>query len=679
MIDLSEIFGPGGILSRTLPAFEWRPQQLEIAQAVDAAFRAGSNLIVEGPCGSGKSFAYLVPAIFHAVKREQRVVVATANIALQEQLVERDLPVLARALDLPFHFTLVKGRSNYVCLQRFYENGREGLLDLEEEKGTRKANAQIERIEAWIEETTTGDRSELPFTPDSGIWRRYAVTGEECPGKSCHLFGECFAVRALEAARSAHIVVCNVHLLLANVAAGGNILPPFDLLVCDEAHKLADVARSFFGARITKRAFLRLAPVLRALQRNRLRETLHKAAERYFSTLRDLYRSGGYRGRLTEPPPCSGIQLFRIVGDIEGLLKEEIAVAEEKTPPDPLFLTLLKRSLQQARSLRLRLDLLATMEDEGYAYFIEMQGEHPALCAKSVAPAEHLKRELFDPLKSVVLTSATLTTAGSFEYIERETGLEGAETRVVESPFDFGQQALLCIPRGIPEPNDPTFVSTVVPLIREIVEMMQGRALVLFTSYRNMNEVARHLADLPFPVYKQGDLPRSQLLERFRAEVSSVLLGTESFWSGVDCPGETLSCLIIDRLPFPRPDDPVVDLICSRDAAWFTNFSLPRAVIAFKQGVGRLIRARADRGVVVVLDRRLSTKGYGRTFLESLPPMPVVTDPAAIAPFLAAGTAKEPPPLPPSACATSPPPDATVPGKPQGNRTGSPRRRRPRR
>ncbi|RME42781.1 MAG: ATP-dependent DNA helicase [Deltaproteobacteria bacterium] len=676
MIDLSRVFGPEGMLSRTLPGFEWRPQQLEIAQAVDAAFAAGSNLIVEGPCGSGKSFAYLVPAIFHAVEREKRVVVATANIALQEQLVERDLPLLARAIDLPFRFALVKGRSNYACLQRFYENGREGLLDLGEGEEGVEANAQIERIEAWIEETVTGDRSELPFNPDPGIWRRYAVTGEECPGRSCHLFGECFAVRALEAARCAHIVVCNVHLLLANVNAGGNILPPFDILVCDEAHKLTDVARTFFGARITERAFLRLDPVLRALQRNRLRETLRKAAERYFSALRDHYRKGGHRGRLTEPPPCSGIQLFRLVGDIEGLLKEEIAVAEGKTPPDPLFLTLLKRSLQQARSLRLRLDLLSTMADEGYAYFIEMQGEHPALCARSVAPAEHLRRELFDRLESVVLTSATLATAGSFEFIERETGLEGAETLVVESPFDFGKQALLCIPQGIPEPNDPNFVAAAVPLIRGVVERVQGRALVLFTSYRNMNEVARHLADLPFPVYKQGDLPRSQLLERFRAEVSSVLLGTESFWSGVDCPGETLSCLIIDRLPFPRPDDPVVDLICSRDTAWFTNFSLPRAVIAFKQGVGRLIRARGDRGVVVVLDRRLSTKGYGRAFLASLPPMSVVTDPAALAPFLAAGTGGEPPLTPPSVCATSPPPDATLPGKPRENRSGSPRRRR---
>jgi ATP-dependent DNA helicase DinG len=626
---LDEIFGAGGRLAAALPGYAPRPGQIAYARAVDAAIRAGQHLMAEGPTGTGKSIGYAVPLSHHVAAEGRRAVIATANIALQEQLVRKDLPLLARALPWPVSFALLKGRNNYLCRSRLAETVGRPSLHL----GDAPAEVEMERaITAWAATTATGDVSELPFEPPPRIWLRFAVHAEDCPGPDCHFATDCHALRARAAAARAGIVVTNYHLLFAHLKVRDEtdedlVLPPFALAVLDEAHKAADIARDFFGFRVTASAVRWAGRRLAMMGEDALAARLERESRRFFDELLAYRRTPAYRSRLREPEPVGWTPLYETLSDAaraSGAAAEAAQDAEDHAA----FARAGTRAAALAAALEEAMTLAA--EDES-AYFVDLDARgRAALCGRPIEVAPRLARSLFARAASVTVTSATLTTAGSFEWVARELGVEAPRQIIAESPFRFDEQALLVVPAAICDPTDADFPRAVAEMVAEVVDRARGRTLGLFTSYRNLNLAYERLARSGHRVLRQGDLPRTALLDEFRQDVRSVLLGTESFWGGVDVPGESLSCVIIDRLPFPTPDDPLLDAICERDPSCFRTQMLPRAVIAFKQGFGRLIRTATDSGVVVVLDRRLVTKAYGRVFLASLPEVPVSRDLASI-------------------------------------------------
>jgi ATP-dependent DNA helicase DinG len=615
---IDTVFGPNGTFARRFQGYAPRRGQIELTRAVDRAIEENAHLMAEAPTGTGKSIAYLVPAIQHAVKHNKRVLVVTGNIALQEQLVGKDLPLLAEVLPWDFSFALLKGRQNYLCPSRLHEQEAEPQLDM---PGEPFDADMYQAILAWAETTETGDKSELPFEPPARLWRRFSIASEDCKGSECRLRDKCFAAKAKARAEEAMVVIANYHLLLLHlhlreITGRDLILPPFDIAVCDEGHKMADIAREFFGFRVTAGSVRWAGRLLDRIGRIGLAKALEAAASVFIDALDAYERSEAYERRLRAPGVVPHQALRAAL--VETFRAYQEGMEEEVLDPDAR--AELTRAMARAMALVLQLDSSMGLTDEGSVYFLErLPKGGVALASKVVDVSERLRKLFFDATPSVIVTSATLTTGGSFEHAKREMGVLEARELVVESPFDFEKQALLIVPEGMPSPQEPVFADAVADVVARIVDLAEGRTLGLFTSYRNMNAAYERLAGCGYRVLRQGDAPRTQLIEAFRKDVRSVLLGTESFWAGVDVPGESLSCVIIDRLPFPPPDDPVLDAVSERDPDWFQDFSLPRAIIAFKQGFGRLIRSQLDRGVVVVLDERLVTKRYGKKFIRSLP------------------------------------------------------------
>lgn len=613
---LQDIFGADGLFARRFAGYETRPGQVALARAVDDAFAAGEHLLAEGPCGTGKGMSYLVPSVRHAVTRGKKVIVATANIALQEQLVGKDLPLLREILPEPFTFALMKGKNNYACSDRLYA-GQVG--NLFSDSVASEDQEQYAAILAWARETETGDVSELSFKPRPSLWRKLCGDAEECDGDRCRKT-ECFAFKARQAAREAQIVVCNYHLLFSHLqvrAATGMdlILPPFDLAVCDEGHEMAEIARDFFGFRVTEFALRRLVrPLVRAGALD-LGARIREAAEVFFRSVREYGRSPRHKARIKERSFVEGRPVLAALDAHQRYWSaRRDAAADDEEARD------IARRLARGESLRERLDAALRLEDENFVYWVEEDDQGRAtLSGKPIDVAPYLREELFGATESVAVTSATLATGGNFDFIRDQIGLEGNRELVVESPFDFREQVLLVVPEMACEPNDPSFPEEVAGEFGEILDLVGGRTLGLFTSYRNLHAVYDRIAGNGHRILVQGERPRTQLVQDFKEDVASVLIGTASFWTGIDVPGESLTCLVIDRLPFPTPDDPVMDAVCERDKRWFARQSIPRAVIALRQGFGRLIRSRRDRGVVVVFDRRLVEKPYGKVFLRSLP------------------------------------------------------------
>lgn len=614
---IDTVFGPNGIFARRFQGYAPRRGQIELTRAVDRAIEENAHLMAEAPTGTGKSIAYLVPAIRHAVQHGKRVLVVTGNIALQEQLVGKDLPLLAEVLPWEFSFALLKGRQNYLCPSRLHEQEAEPQLDI---PGEPFDVDTYQAILSWAETTETGDKSELPFEPPARLWKRFSITSEDCKGNECRFRDQCFAAKAKAHAEQAMVVVTNYHMLLLHlhlreITGRDLILPPFDIAICDEGHKMADIAREFFGFRVTAGSVRWAGRLLGRMGHIRLATALETEVSAFFDALDTYASSDAYDRRLRVPGVVTHqalraalVETFRVYQEGMDDVLDSDARAE------------LTRAMARAMALVLQLDSAMGLTEEGSVYFLERLPKGGlALASKVVDVSERLRKLFFDATPSVIVTSATLTTGGSFEHAKRELGLRDARELVVESPFDFERQALLIVPEGMPSPQEPVFADAVADVVARIVDLAEGRTLGLFTSYRNMNAAYERLSGCGYRVLRQGDAPRTQLIEAFRKDVRSVLLGTESFWAGVDVPGESLSCVIIDRLPFPPPDDPVLDAVSERDPDWFQDFSLPRAIIAFKQGFGRLIRSQLDRGVVVVLDERLVTKRYGKKFIRSLP------------------------------------------------------------
>jgi len=618
---ISEVFGDGGLFASRFPGYEMREGQVALARMVDEAMSGGRHALGEGPCGTGKSVAYAVPAVYRAHHEKKRVVIATANIALQEQLVRKDLPMLASVLPWPFTFALLKGRNNYVCLDRRAESEARGeLRGLYYDDQQR----QVDDVLAWAEATKTGDVSELPFIPHAQVWSKFSVGSDECKGEGCPFRDGCFAERAKGLAQDADLVVTNYHLLFAHLALRAEtgqdlVLPAFDLLILDEAHEAAEIAREFFGFTVSEQTFARLATVAADLGNKQLAGELRQEAQRLFTTLGSYARSPRYKRRLKEPGFASDAGLQRALGRLVTLATakatDELADKKERATA--------RNAAKNAAIAGARVAEGLALSDAGKVYWLDVDTKgRTKLRGKPIDVSELLRAELFARCPSVSLVSATLTTSGTFDFVRREVGVpEDALEVIAETPFDFEALALLVVPERLPDPRDADFIAEAARIFQHVVDACDGRTLGLFTSYRNLNAVYDRLDGRDHRVLRQGDLPRAELTRIFKEDTGSILLGTESFWTGIDVAGEALTGLVIDKLPFPPPDDPVIDAICERDPRAFDNYLVPLAIIALRQGVGRLIRCKTDVGVAVILDKRIAEKGYGKKFLKSLPPM----------------------------------------------------------
>ena len=646
-----DAFRPEGLLSETLEGYEERPPQRDLALAVEEAFGKGQHLAAEGPTGVGKSLSYLVPAIRKVIEdreagnEDARCVVVTANIALQEQLVFKDLPFLQEVLPDDFSYELVKGRNNYLCLDKRREFCEEraqlafgqdvkALSDGDLMGVVAGASHREQQILDWSKQTTTGDRSELDFEPTDQEWRQFSVTAQDCLGQGCPHREQCFATRQRKALQQTDVIVANYHFLFAAIEmrrqTGKDIvLPPFQYLVLDEAHRAADIARDFFGWNVSGYAVSRVEKALRRAARghddqsdwNRLADTLAAELRGFVEHLEVLH--GDERGalRIRKAGQIRALSLAQVLretssalDDIQGsLLGREKAVTQQHR--------------ERAALLADELEELSALSDSNGVYFIERFGKSRAMraCKRMKQVGGFLWDVMFSHTTSTVITSATLAIDGSCSFVRNEIGMRDGREIIVDSPFNHREQGLIVLSPNAPNPKEEGYPEKVADVLRYAVRQAGGRTLGLFTSYRVLRVVAEALrADEEiagkYTILVQGDAPRMTLAKRFKEDVTSILLGTESFWTGVDVPGEALSCLVVDKIPFPSPGEPVLDAL-SEDAgrAAFFEISVPRAVLQLRQGVGRLIRRGDDRGVVIILDNRLVTKGYGSTFVNSLP------------------------------------------------------------
>jgi ATP-dependent DNA helicase DinG len=624
-------FGEGGLLARALPGYEERPAQRRLSEAVDGVLREGGLLLAEAGTGTGKTLAYLLPA----VDLGRRVVVSTGTKNLQEQLIAKDIPLLARALGRDLSVAVMKGRGNYLCLLRHRSFGQAGSFRRLDEIPLYRA------VESWAPETSTGDRAEVGDLPDSvDFWREISAASENCIGQSCSEFDACWITRMRQRALEADIVVVNHHLLCADLAVKdgsyGQVIPPYDTVILDEAHLIEDVATQYFGVQVSSHRVDELGrDVERELKAARIDgrevhaelDAVRHRADRLFTLLSrgrgERLGPGWLTSRLAEE---SQSLLLRL----EGLRTAILALPDR---PDPLT-----AMASRAQALASELSFLLAAEDDAHVFFVETRGRGVFLKATPIDVSERLRELLFDRVRAAVLTSATLAVDGAFAYVKDRLGIEATDELLLPSPFRFEDQSIFYVPRRMPEPQSPAFVDRAAEEVVRLLEMSRGRAFVLFTSYANMNAVAERVAGrIDYPMLIQGEAPKAALLETFRTTPGAVLFATQSFWQGVDVVGEQLSCVIIDKLPFASPGDPVVaariDRLRNRGGNPFAEYQVPVAILMLKQGLGRLIRSARDRGILAVLDSRLVEKPYGRRFLASLPPARLVHDLREVAAF----------------------------------------------
>jgi ATP-dependent DNA helicase DinG len=607
-----DAFGPGGALERALPAFEPRREQAALAAAVERALATGDHLLAEAGTGTGKSLAYLIPAL----ESGQRVVVATATKALQEQLLAQEVPAAARALGRDVDVAVLKGRQNYLCRKQLQGFGPMLLRSPRDE-------AAYTAIEPWLGETATGDRAELMVEPSETLWAELAVGSDRCAGRRCPFHSTCFAEAARARAGEVELVIVNHALYFADLAAGGGVLPNHEAVVFDEAHRLEECAAAWLGGRVSRFGLRRLAADVDRASREASQPAPARTLDRVElagEQLLALVAPPAGRRRLREPPPAEVAQLAAALGaladelhgrgeDLDALSRRALGVAaqvEACLEPDPL-------------------ERVVWAEPDAVAWApVDVSGE--------------LRERLWDDGPTAILVSATLTTGEDAGFVRRRLGVDRARELVVGSPYDFGEQALLYVPRHLPDPRSEEFAARVADETAALLALSEGRALVLTSSYRALDVLTHRVRGrVPYDVLVQGEEPRERLLERFRAEIDSVLLATSTFWQGVDVPGESLSLLVIDKLPFSAPGDPLHEARCEAVEAsggdWFRDFALPTAILQLRQGFGRLIRGYGDRGVVAILDPRLRTRAYGRAFLAALPRCPVTDDRAAVGAF----------------------------------------------
>lgn len=642
VMECADILGPGGLIARRLPNYEHRREQLEMAEAVTRAFEQPEHLLVEAGTGVGKSFAYLVPAIERVAHHKQRVVVSTHTIALQEQLINRDIPFLQSVLPMEFSAVLMKGRGNYIGLRRLARASQRQELLFD----SRSAREELWRIEDWAYRTRDGSLSDLSVQPAPAVWEKVRSEQGNCMGRRCPHYERCFYQQARRRAENANLLIVNHALFFSDLAVraqGAGILPDYDLAILDEAHTIEDVAGSHFGLSVsdgqirhllnllynerTKHGFLagfHADVPIRAVLKTR------GVLTRFTDELASWQTAHGRsNGRLIVPPPVKNT-ISDALRDLHQKLRSVRDLATDEGDRFELNL-LMERTIGLAETT----EELLSQEHEDWVYWIESTPDRANRLTVTGRPVDigpNLRDSLFGLIPSVVLTSATLTTGGGddgFAYIRSRLNLPEARAQTLGSPFDYASQVTVYVETGLPDPNQAeAFIPPACAAIEKYVRQTQGRAFVLFTSYSLMNRCAEVLADrlaaAELELLVQGrDLTRTQMLDRFKQDQQCVLFGTDSFWGGVDVPGPALSNVIIVKLPFAVPDHPAIEArveqIRRQGGNPFAAFQLPEAVLRFKQGFGRLVRTKDDCGIVVILDPRVSSKSYGRAFLEALP------------------------------------------------------------
>jgi ATP-dependent DNA helicase DinG len=657
---MEEVFGPDGLIARYHPNYEYRPGQVEMAEAVNDALTHGGIALIEAGTGTGKTLAYLIPALASG----HRVIVATATKNLQEQLHKKDIPFLQEIIPRKFKAVCMKGRSNYVCLHRLKKADETPILEGLDEVD------YFDEIRRWAAESETGDRAELIDLPeDLSFWPQIDARAETCLGQKCPEYDSCFITRMRQEAQEADVVIVNHHLFFADLALRGGdygaVLPDYSTIIFDEAHEIEDVAASYFGASVSN---YRVNDLLQDVQKLVITEPdasmemtkamarLAQRADTFWLSFRgDSFADAGetnqWQSTSRSRPRAANQQDGRYTlsesffaradseGDVQATAAGEAyialstaidrlaaALALVRNPPPEL-----DNILRRAQSLKFDLQFVVTGDEPGFVYWCEKRGRGVFLHATPIDVSGLLEEKLFSCVHSAVLTSATMTAGKSFDFIKGRLGITRAQEVMVESHFDFASQAVLYLPKNMPDPRSRDFLDASVDEIVQILEATRGRAFVLFTSVASMRETYERVRGLiDFPTFIQGQGSKLGLLDRFRKTEGAVLFATSSFWQGVDVQGEALSCVIISKLPFAVPTDPVVaarqKYIDQQGGNSFYEYSVPQAAITLKQGLGRLIRSATDRGVLSILDPRLKTKSYGRFFLQSIPQCHVTTN-----------------------------------------------------
>lgn len=614
MIRIDEVFSPGGPIARKLGGYEPRPGQVQMAQSIERGFLEGMHTLVEAGTGVGKSLAYLVPAM----RSGKKIIISTGTIALQEQLVQKDIPLVLDALGTRARVCLLKGRNHYLCKQKFQRMQSERLLP---------PNRSMQRIWEWESRTVTGDRAELPFLPSTEEWEALDADADDCVGEFCEHFRDCFFFRKRDDAKFADIVVVNHALFFLDLAMGGGLLPAYDFVILDEAHQCQRWATAALTATLSRPSVGRLM--------RKLHRTYHvpspfdaEIEEGLRGLMSALARVPGERYRL-ELNDDAGAALGRLresLYRLENWLYSHWDSALRRRPDN-------EAEAQRRRDLAMRpiLAHIATIEraqsssGETIAWAERAQTDgHYEINSAPCDVADYLRTSLFERVTSVVLTSATIAQGASFAFLRRSLGVAQAQELIAPSPFDYRLQARLFIAPPNVNPKAANFARMAAPLVEECLDRSQGRSFVLFTSYTRLREVYAIVRErIAFPVRLQGEMPRAHLLEWFRSTKNAVLFATGTFWEGIDVVGDQLSCVIIDRLPFPSPADPLVaarmEALEARGVSGFEGYMVPAATVRLKQGFGRLIRSKTDRGLVALLDGRATGSRYGKSIIDALP------------------------------------------------------------
>jgi ATP-dependent DNA helicase DinG len=643
--DCSKVFGSNGVIANRLKTYEYRPQQVEMSKRIQQAIVHANHLIVEAGTGTGKSLAYLVPFIYWAVEEDKRVVVSTYTKTLQEQLITQDLPFLKKILDVNFTFALCVGSNNYLCIRRFFQSQTQELFETKEEV------KEFKKISKWENKTNTGLKSELIFEPNPALWNKICREPDLCMGKKCAHFNDCYYYKAKKKQYHAQILVVNHHLFFTNIVSAEQVLPQFDAVVFDEAHNLEDVATNYLGAEVANSQIKFLIDTIynpntdkgiltRIKGQEELKEKIKKilirvkdAADRFFSELLLKFPSQevSYAVRLRQPNFINNY----LSEPLEALISE-LAKLKNKILDEEIKLEVLAFQ-NRTEAIKDALQLIISQQELDYVYWIEIIQRHRfikiILHANPIDVSASLKDAVFDSLDTVILTSATLTTNNSFEYIKSRLGCDGCDELILSSPFDYQSQVLLFLPHGIADPKlaPEEYHRCVATIIDELLAIMQGRTFVLFTSFAMLRKISDEIAARydKFNHLKQGEVSSQRMIEAFKSNKNSVLWGTNTFWQGVDVPGEDLECVVITKLPFAVPDDPIVsariEYLQARGSDPFWTYQVPQAIIQTRQGFGRLIRRKDDIGIVAILDPRVKTKNYGRLFLNSLPKCQITT------------------------------------------------------
>ena len=639
--EVKKYLDKGGFLSDAIEGFECRPQQIAMAEAVGRVFDSEHHLIVEAGTGTGKSLAYLIPAILWAVKHNKKVVVSTHTKTLQEQLLYHDIPLIHEKLKIPFRYALCLGNENYLSLRRLKRASQAGLFTMVEE------DEQMAAIFDWVNETQTGTKGNLPFEPLPSVWEDVGRQKDLCLGKNCETHNTCFYFKEKKRWFGAHLLIVNHHLFFANVASSGAVLPRFDAVIFDEAQNIEESATSFLGLKISNSY---LYYFLDRLYHSRTRKGLlsrikhdyvlhlrnqvgvvRKAVETFFTRIVEEYGKKDRVLRIYKPVSIENAIYFPMKELYESLKNFEGMVQSEE---DRIEIT---AAANRCMEFNNSIPAFLNQDLDGYVYWLEINEKKKfsrvVLQGVPINAAEELQEQVFSKIGRVVLTSATLTTHKSFDFIRERIGFDAQEQSILGSPFDYPNQALLYVSADLPEPSETMekYASAMAKRCGELVEISEGRTFILFTSYALMDQVYDRLQHLSskFSFLKQGEIPTGQMIQRFK-KTSGVIFGTNSFWQGVDIPGDALKSVIITKLPFDVPSEPLTEAriedLRRRSIDPFSHYQIPRAIIQMRQGFGRLIRKQSDTGVVSILDSRIARRGYGKQFLDSLPACEVVED-----------------------------------------------------